>query len=134
MTPGALQTPGEIPAEVVAEFYLPQFLSQTLLEDGRTNPGHQHECKPGQMEDCRRPAHSPVLESSGQETVSGKHTEKNDNGSGIAEVAKPNAESPPQSLDQDEPEGRPVRSAESGNGLGFPAVHGLHHCYLPKAA
>jgi hypothetical protein len=38
------------------------------------------------------------------------------------------------SLDQDAPEGRPVRSAEPGNVLELPAVHGLHHCYLPKAA
>jgi transposase InsO family protein len=38
------------------------------------------------------------------------------------------------SLDQDAPEGRPVRSAEPDNVLKLPAVHGLHHCYLPKAA
>ena len=38
------------------------------------------------------------------------------------------------SLDQDAPEGRPVRSAEPGNVLELPAIHGLHHCYLPKAA
>ena len=38
------------------------------------------------------------------------------------------------SLDQDAPEGRPVRSAEPDNVLELSAVHGLHHCYLPKAA
>ena len=38
------------------------------------------------------------------------------------------------SLDQDAPDGRPVRSAESGKVIEFPVVHGLHHYYLPKAA
>ena len=38
------------------------------------------------------------------------------------------------SLDQDAPDGRPVRAGEPSNVLEFPAVHGLHHFYLPKAA
>ncbi|MGB5774050.1 MAG: integrase core domain-containing protein [Sedimenticolaceae bacterium] len=39
-----------------------------------------------------------------------------------------------QSLDRDAPKGRPVRAAEPGNVVEFPAVHGLHQVYLPKAA
>ena len=39
-----------------------------------------------------------------------------------------------QSLNRDAPDGRPVRAAESCNVIKFPAVHGLHHVYLPKAA
>ena len=39
-----------------------------------------------------------------------------------------------QSLNGDAPDGRPVRAAEPGNVVEFPAVHGLHHVYLPKAA
>jgi hypothetical protein len=39
-----------------------------------------------------------------------------------------------QSLNSDAPDGRPVRVAESCNVVEFPAVHGLHHVYLPKAA
>jgi len=38
------------------------------------------------------------------------------------------------SLDQDAPDGRLVREADPSNVLEFPAVHGLHHFYLPKAA
>ena len=38
------------------------------------------------------------------------------------------------SLGQDAPDGRPIRSAEPGAVLDLPAVQGLHHCYLPKAA
>ena len=38
------------------------------------------------------------------------------------------------SLDRDAPDGRPIRVAEPCNVLEFPAVHGLHHVYLPKAA
>ncbi|MDP6182230.1 MAG: integrase core domain-containing protein [Gammaproteobacteria bacterium] len=38
------------------------------------------------------------------------------------------------SLDEDAPAGRPVRSTVDGNVLELPAVHGLHLCYLPKAA
>jgi hypothetical protein len=37
-------------------------------------------------------------------------------------------------LNSDAPDGRPVRVAESCNVVEFPAVHGLHHVYLPKAA
>ncbi len=39
-----------------------------------------------------------------------------------------------QSLDRDAPNGRPVRTAEPDNVVEFPAVHGLHHVYLRKAA
>jgi len=39
-----------------------------------------------------------------------------------------------QSLDRDAPDGRPVRAANPCNVVEFPAVHGLHHVYLPKAA
>jgi len=39
-----------------------------------------------------------------------------------------------QSLDGDTPDGRHVRAAEPCNVVEFPAVHGLHHVYLPKAA
>jgi len=39
-----------------------------------------------------------------------------------------------QSLDRDAPNGRPVRTAEPCNVVEFPAVHGFHHAYLPKAA
>jgi len=38
------------------------------------------------------------------------------------------------SLDRDAPDGRPVRSAEPNHVIEFPAVQGLHHYYLPKAA
>ena len=39
-----------------------------------------------------------------------------------------------QSLNNDAPDGRPVRVAESRKVVEFPAVNGLHHVYLPKAA
>jgi len=39
-----------------------------------------------------------------------------------------------QSLNSDTPDGRSVRVAESCNVVEFPAAHGLHHVYLPKAA
>ena len=39
-----------------------------------------------------------------------------------------------QSLDGDAPDHRPVRSAKPTQIAEFPAVHGLHHYYLPKAA
>ena len=39
-----------------------------------------------------------------------------------------------QSLNSDAPDGRPVRAAQPCNVVEFPAVHGLHHVYLPKAA
>jgi len=39
-----------------------------------------------------------------------------------------------QSLDRDAPDGRPVRATGPRNVVEFPAVHGLHHFYLPKAA
>ena len=39
-----------------------------------------------------------------------------------------------QSLDRDAPKGRPERAAEPSNAVEFPAVHGLHHVYLPRAA
>ncbi|MCP3866882.1 MAG: transposase family protein [Gammaproteobacteria bacterium] len=39
-----------------------------------------------------------------------------------------------QSLNSDAPDGRPVRAAESCNVVELPAVHGLHHVYLPKVA
>ena len=38
------------------------------------------------------------------------------------------------SLNQDAPDGRRVRSAELGQVAEFPAVQGLHHYYLPRAA
>ncbi len=38
------------------------------------------------------------------------------------------------SLDMDAPDGRSFYSVESSNVIEFPAVHGLHHYYLPKAA
>jgi hypothetical protein len=38
------------------------------------------------------------------------------------------------SMDRDAPDGRPIRAAEPCNIVEFPAVHGLHHFYLPKAA
>ena len=37
------------------------------------------------------------------------------------------------SLDRDAPDGRPVQSAEPDHVIAFPAVHRLHHYYLPKA-
>ncbi len=40
----------------------------------------------------------------------------------------------PQSLNSDAPDGRPARAADPCNVVEFPAVHGLHHVYLPKAA
>jgi transposase InsO family protein len=39
-----------------------------------------------------------------------------------------------QSLNRDAPDGRPLRAPEPSNVVEFPAVHGLHHVYLPKAA
>ncbi|MGB5252662.1 MAG: integrase core domain-containing protein, partial [Sedimenticolaceae bacterium] len=39
-----------------------------------------------------------------------------------------------QSLNGDAPHGRPLRAAEPSDVAEFPAVHGLHHIYLPKAA
>jgi len=39
-----------------------------------------------------------------------------------------------QSLNSDTPDGRRVRAVEPCNVVEFPAVHGLHHVYLPKAA
>ena len=39
-----------------------------------------------------------------------------------------------QSLDQDTPDGRPIRSAEPGQIIEFPTVDALHHYYLPRAA
>jgi transposase InsO family protein len=39
-----------------------------------------------------------------------------------------------QSLGRDAPDSRPVRATEPRNVVEFPAVHGLHHFYLPKAA
>ncbi len=39
-----------------------------------------------------------------------------------------------QSLNSDAPDGRPLRAVEARNVVEFPAVHGLHHVYLPKAA
>ena len=38
------------------------------------------------------------------------------------------------SLNQDAPDGRPVRLAKPGQIAEFPVVHGLHHYYLPRAA
>ena len=38
------------------------------------------------------------------------------------------------SLEQDAPDGRPVRSAKLNQVAEFPAVDGLHHYYLPRAA
>jgi hypothetical protein len=37
-------------------------------------------------------------------------------------------------LDRDAPDGRHVRVAEPCNVVELPAVHGLHHVYLLKAA
>jgi len=39
-----------------------------------------------------------------------------------------------QSLNGDAPDGRPLGAVEPSDVLEFPAVHGLHHVYLPKAA
>ncbi len=39
-----------------------------------------------------------------------------------------------QSLNSDAPDGRPIRAAKPCNVVELPAVHGLHHVYLPKAA
>jgi putative transposase len=39
-----------------------------------------------------------------------------------------------QSLNSNAPYGRPLRVAESCNVVEFPAAHGLHPVYLPKAA
>jgi putative transposase len=39
-----------------------------------------------------------------------------------------------QSLNSDAPDGHRVRAVEPCNVVEFPAVHGLHHVYLPKAA
>jgi len=38
------------------------------------------------------------------------------------------------SLAGDAPDHRPVRSAKPAHVIDFPAVHGLHHYYLPKVA
>ena len=38
------------------------------------------------------------------------------------------------SLEQDAPDGRPVRKAELGQITEFPVVQGLHHYYMPRAA
>ena len=38
------------------------------------------------------------------------------------------------SLDQDAPDGRPVRLAELGQIAELPVIQGLHHYYLPRAA
>ncbi len=38
------------------------------------------------------------------------------------------------SLDQDAPDGRPVRLAKLGQITELPVVHGLHHYYMPRAA
>jgi transposase InsO family protein len=40
----------------------------------------------------------------------------------------------PQPLNGYAPDGRPLGAAEPGDVVEFPAVHGLHHVYLPKAA
>jgi hypothetical protein len=39
-----------------------------------------------------------------------------------------------QSLNNDAPDGRPVRAAQTWNIVEFPVVNGLHHVYLPMAA
>ena len=39
-----------------------------------------------------------------------------------------------QSLKRDAPDGRPICLAKPGEVIERPAVHGLHHCYLPMAA
>jgi hypothetical protein len=39
-----------------------------------------------------------------------------------------------QSVDRDAPNGRPAQAAEPRNVVEFPAIHGLHHDNLPKAA
>ncbi len=41
---------------------------------------------------------------------------------------------PHRSLEMDSPDGRSVHSPELGEIIEFPAVHGLHHTYLRKAA
>ncbi len=41
---------------------------------------------------------------------------------------------PHRSLEMDSPDGRPVHSPELGGIIEFPAVHGLHHHCLRKAA
>ena len=41
---------------------------------------------------------------------------------------------PHRSLEMDSPDGRPVHSHEMGEIFEFPAVHGLHHVYVRKAA
>lgn len=41
---------------------------------------------------------------------------------------------PHRSLEQDTPNGRRVRTAEPSNVIELPAVHGLHHIYIPKTA
>ncbi len=41
---------------------------------------------------------------------------------------------PHRSLEMDSPDGRSVHSPEMGEIIEFPAVHGLHHYYLRKAA
>jgi transposase InsO family protein len=41
---------------------------------------------------------------------------------------------PHRSLDMDAPDGRSVQSAKPGQVIEFPAVHGLHHYYLPQVA
>ncbi len=41
---------------------------------------------------------------------------------------------PHRSLEMDSPDGRSVHSPEPGEIIEFPAVHGLHHYYLRKAA
>ncbi len=39
-----------------------------------------------------------------------------------------------QALERDAPNGRPIRAAEPDQVIECPAVHGLHHYYLPIAA
>ena len=41
---------------------------------------------------------------------------------------------PHRSLEMDSPDGRPIHSPELGEIIEFPAVHGLHHFYLRRAA
>jgi hypothetical protein len=41
---------------------------------------------------------------------------------------------PHRSLEMDSPDGRSVHSPKLGEIIEFPAVHGLHHYYLRKAA
>ena len=38
-----------------------------------------------------------------------------------------------QALERDAPNGRPIRAAEPDQVIEYPAVHGLHHFYLPMA-